>query len=174
MRDGALPLLVIGGGALGALALRPKRAEARSAAPRLFELGRPTPPEVRTVVSSGWARPRGDRLHRALDIPLPVGTPICAVDSGVVSRVQREDVGDAGRWIGVRHPSGLTSRYIHLSRTLVTLDDQAARGEVIGFSLTRSTRKPASFAACVLATTSSASLKRSRSHSSWAHELVAR
>ncbi len=133
MRDGALPLLVIGGGALGALALRPKRAEARSA-PRLFELGRPTPAEVKTIVSSGWARPRGDRLHRALDLPLPVGTPIRAVDGGIVTRVQREAVGDAGRWIGVRHSSGMTSRYMHLSRTLVALDDQVARGEVIGFS----------------------------------------
>src|SRR5690606_4256883 len=109
-------------------------ASPRGRLARLFELGRPTPPTVPTIVSSGWSRPRGDRLHRALDIPLPVGTPVRAVDGGVVVRVQRVDTGDAGRWIAIRHPSGLTSRYLHLSRTLVDLDDQVARGDVIGFS----------------------------------------
>ena len=134
MRDSALPILVIGGGALGLLALRPKRAEAARRTPRLFDLGRPMPVDVRTVVSSGWARPRGDRLHRALDIPVPVGTPIRAVDAGVVVRAKREDVGDAGRWVGVRHASGMTSRYIHLSKVLVDLDAQVERGHVIGLS----------------------------------------
>ncbi len=137
MRDRAFPWLTIAGGALTAIALQPSAARAagrRREARRLFDFGRPTPLEVRTIVSSGWARPRGERLHRALDIPLPVGTPIRAVDAGTVIRVQREDVSDAGRWIGVRHATGMTSRYMHLSRTLVELGDRVARGEVIGFS----------------------------------------
>lgn len=133
MRDRALPLLAIGGGALGLLALRPSRAQARPSA-RLFELGRPTAPDVRTIVSGGWARPRHDRLHRALDLPLPVGTAIRAIDRGLAVRVQREDAGDAGRWVGIRHPSGMTSRYLHLSKVAVTLDDQVERGQVIGYS----------------------------------------
>ncbi len=137
MRDRPWPWLTLAGGALTALALQPSRARAasqRRPAPPHFTLGRPTPTTVRTIVSSGWARPRSDRLHRALDIPLPVGTPILAVDRGVVVRVQRVDTGDAGQWLAIRHPSGLTSRYLHLSRTLVDLDDQVDRGQVIAFS----------------------------------------
>jgi hypothetical protein len=133
MTDSALPWIAIGGGALGLLVLRPRRAAAARGG-RLFALGRPTPTDVRTIVSSGWARPRGERLHRALDLPVPVGTPIHAVDAGVVVRVQREAAGDAGRWVGVRHASGLTSRYLHLSKPLVELDDQVERGAVIGLS----------------------------------------
>ena len=45
------------------------------------------PDDVRLVVSSGWSRPRdGGRSHRAIDIPLPAGTPILAIDDGVVVR----------------------------------------------------------------------------------------
>lgn len=133
MRDGVLPLLLVGGGALGLIAMRPGIAAAGSSG-RLFDLGRPTHPDVQTIVSSGWARPRGDRIHRALDIPMPVGTPIHSVDAGVVVRAKREDVGDAGIWVGVRHSSGLISRYIHLSKTLVALDARIERGDVIGLS----------------------------------------
>lgn len=136
MPDREFPWLTLAGGALTALALHPTVEAAPRARPSagLFDLGRPTPEDVRTIVSSGWSRPRGGRLHRAIDIPLPVGTPIRAIDRGVVIRVQRIDAGDAGRWIAIRHPSGLTSRYLHLSRTLVDLDDPVERGDVIGFS----------------------------------------
>jgi murein DD-endopeptidase MepM/ murein hydrolase activator NlpD len=87
--------------------------------------GRPVPSEVRAVVASGWASPRGAgptlRLHRGLDIGFPIGVPILAIDHGVVTRVQSQDIGDASSWTAVRHPSGITSRYIHLSRTLVAV-----------------------------------------------------
>ncbi|MCA9675603.1 MAG: peptidoglycan DD-metalloendopeptidase family protein [Myxococcales bacterium] len=131
MDDRAVCWLLLGGGALGLVALRPRRAAASG---RLFALARPTPADVRTVVSSGWARPRGDRLHRALDLPVPLGTPIHAVDAGIVVRVQGEDAGDAGRWVGIRHPSGLTSRYLHLSKPLVELDARVERDAVVGLS----------------------------------------
>jgi murein DD-endopeptidase MepM/ murein hydrolase activator NlpD len=89
-------------------------------------------------VASGWASPRGTgstrRLHRALDIGLPIGTPILAVDEGIVTYVQSQDIGDAGIWTAIRHPSGVTSRYIHLSRTLVKLGQRVQRGERIGLS----------------------------------------
>jgi hypothetical protein len=138
-----LPLIL--GGAAGAFALAQvlgarrdahaatSPSHARAFAP-LFDLGRPVPTDVRAIVSSGWARPRGSRLHRALDIPLATGTPILAVDAGTVVRVDADERGDAGRWIGVRHASGLTSRYLHLSRTLVEVGQAVARGERIGLS----------------------------------------
>jgi hypothetical protein len=89
---------------------------------------------VKTIVSSGWARPRGKRLHRALDLPVPVGTPIHAIDEGRVVRVEPTDRGDAGIWVGVEHPSGLVSRYLHFSRADVVLGQWVERGAVLGLS----------------------------------------
>lgn len=139
MKERHLPLIL--GGAAGAFALASvfgRRANAAptapSVAPPLFELGRPVAADVHAMVSSGWARPRGDRLHHALDIPMPEGTPVLAIDAGTVIRVKTEAKGDAGRWVGVRHPSGLVSRYLHLSRPLVERGQIVARGERLGLS----------------------------------------
>jgi murein DD-endopeptidase MepM/ murein hydrolase activator NlpD len=99
-----------------------------------FDLGRPVPDDVRAIVSSGWSRPRGDRLHRALDIPLAVGTPVLAIADGDVIRAQRTPSGDAGIWVAVRHPSGLVSRYLHLSTANVAEGARVRRGDVIGRS----------------------------------------
>ena len=104
----------------------------------LLSFGRPVPADVRAVLGSGWANPRGigptRRLHRAIDIGLPIGTPILAVDEGIVTLVQSQNIGDAGIWTAIRHPSGISSRYIHLSRTLVKVGQQVQRGERIGLS----------------------------------------
>lgn len=130
MTAGKLSFPVVALGAAGAFALfslfRPRGASAAPAtapagtaspAPSSgFTFGRPVPSNVRAIATSGWSRPRGDRLHRALDIPLPTGTPILAIDDGVVVRVRHTDVNDAGKWVGVRHPSGVVSRYLHLSK----------------------------------------------------------
>jgi murein DD-endopeptidase MepM/ murein hydrolase activator NlpD len=117
-------------------AAEPPRAPS-SPALRL-DFGRPVPAGVRAIVGSGWASPRGTgptrRLHRALDIGLPIGTPILAVDEGVVTYVQSQDIGDAGIWTAIRHPSGISSRYIHLSRTHVNVGQLVQRGERIGLS----------------------------------------
>ena len=117
-------------------AAEPPRAPS-SPALRL-DFGRPVPAGVRTILGSGWANPRGTgatrRLHRAIDIGLPIGTPILAVDEGVVTHVQSKDIGDAGIWTAIRHPSGISSRYIHLSRTFVEVGQLVQRGEQIGLS----------------------------------------
>ncbi len=139
MKERHLPVIL--GGAAGAFALASlfgRRAAAAPEAPDLaaplFELGRPVATDVHALVSSGWARPRGDRLHRALDIPMSEGTPVLAVDAGTVIRAKTTATGDAGRWVGVRHASGLISRYIHLSRTLVSVGQVVARGDKVGLS----------------------------------------
>lgn len=117
-------------------AAEPPRAP--SSSPFRLDFGRPVPAGVRAVLGSGWANPRGTgpnrRLHRAIDIGLPIGTPILAVDEGVVTYVQSQDIGDAGIWTAIRHPSGISSRYIHLSRTLVKVGQLVQRGERIGLS----------------------------------------
>lgn len=148
MSAGKLSFPVVALGAASAFALfslfRPRGA---SAAPMTgpapvheptpstgFTFGRPVPSNVRAIATSGWSRPRGDRLHRALDIPLPTGTPILAIDDGIVVRVRHTDVNEAGKWVGVRHPSGVVSRYLHLSKAGVELGQVVRRGDVVGLS----------------------------------------
>jgi murein DD-endopeptidase MepM/ murein hydrolase activator NlpD len=106
-----------------------------TATPEMLRFGRPAPDDVRLVVSSGWSRPRdGGRSHHAIDIPLPVGTPILAIDDGIVVRAQTSDQGAAGKWVGVKHPSGITSRSMHLSRVDVRVGQQIRCGERLGLS----------------------------------------
>lgn len=98
--------------------------------------GRPVPAGVRAVGMSGWGRPRpGGILHPGLDLPLPVGTPVLAMADGVAIRVQPTDDGDAGGIrIAIRHPSGLVSRYMHLSHAGVTVGQSVRKGQAIAQS----------------------------------------
>jgi murein DD-endopeptidase MepM/ murein hydrolase activator NlpD len=113
---------------------KPQTAAAPPSSRSSLAFGRPVPTSVRALVSGGWARPRGERIHRALDIPVPVGTPIWAIDAGWVSRAQTEDESDAGIWVGVLHDSGVTSRYLHLSECKVEPGQRVARGDVLGLA----------------------------------------
>lgn len=103
-----------------------------------FDFGRPVAADVRAIVASGWASPRGTgasrRLHRGLDIGLPIGTPILAIDGGTVTHVDNRNIGNSGLWIAIRHESGIASRYFHLSRTLVKVGQHVQRGERIALS----------------------------------------
>jgi murein DD-endopeptidase MepM/ murein hydrolase activator NlpD len=150
VKDDRFPLPLVALGAAGAFGLaallRPRAAGAASSATAppleappppeapapLFTFGRPFPTNVRAVVSSGWLAPRKGRLHRGLDIGGPTGTPILALDEGVVTRAVTVDRSDAGLWVAVQHPPGVTSRYIHLSRVLVTVGQRVQRGDAIG------------------------------------------
>lgn len=97
---------------------------------------KPVPDNVFAEVMSGWGRPRaGGKEHSGLDILLPIGKPVVAMAAGQVIRVQATDNGgSAGIFIVIRHPSGISSRYIHLGRADVTLNQQVAKGQVIGLS----------------------------------------
>ena len=149
MSDDRFPVPLLALGAAGAFAvaalLRPRKADASPSTVTpspgrspsmgtgpLFDFGRPLPADVRAVVSSGWLESRGDRLHRGFDISAAKGTPILAIDDGEVTRAVRIDRSDAGLWVSVRHSSGVTSRYLHLSRVLVNVGQMVRRGETVG------------------------------------------
>lgn len=95
-------------------------------------LGRVAPSNVSLTVLDGWrVRPP---LHGALDIPIPVGTPIFAAADGVATRVSPTDSSDAGIFVALTHPSGLVSRYLHFSKALVSQGQRVAKGQQIGLS----------------------------------------
>ena len=68
--------------------------------------------------------------HTGLDFPAQTGTPIRAVDSGIVR--QAVDSGPYGKHIEINHGSGLSSLYAHMSAMLARASDTVKRGQQIG------------------------------------------
>ncbi|WP_434984662.1 peptidoglycan DD-metalloendopeptidase family protein [Vreelandella zhaodongensis] len=70
--------------------------------------------------------------HNGTDFAMPVGTPIIAPANGRVERVGNHHA--AGRYIEVRHDNGYRTRYLHLSRPLVSQGERVEMGERIALS----------------------------------------
>ncbi|MEU0813073.1 peptidoglycan DD-metalloendopeptidase family protein [Streptomyces mirabilis] len=75
---------------------------------------------------SMWASGR----HTGLDFPAPIGTPVRAVQSGIVSDVSSS--GPYGNHLQINHGGGLSSLYAHLSQILTGLNKHVSQGDVIG------------------------------------------
>lgn len=70
------------------------------------------------------------RIHRGLDIGVPIGTPILAVHAGVVTYVRFSDTG-YGNYIVVENAEGLRSVYAHCDTITAVLGQSVYQGEVI-------------------------------------------
>ena len=68
--------------------------------------------------------------HLGVDFRGATGAPIRAANAGVVALVDNFFLG--GNVVYIDHGGGLTTGYLHLSRTLVHVGDEVARGQVIG------------------------------------------
>jgi murein DD-endopeptidase MepM/ murein hydrolase activator NlpD len=75
-------------------------------------------------------KPTGD-IHGGLDQRSPTGTPIHAVEGGVVKIVREWNL--HGRTVGVDHGQGLESMYLHMSKFAVTEGATVKKGDVIGY-----------------------------------------
>ena len=71
-------------------------------------------------------------FHSGIDFAVTTGTPIRATGAGTVIHAGRN--GGYGRMVEIRHASGLTTRYAHLSRVLVSKGQKVTPGAVIGKS----------------------------------------
>jgi murein DD-endopeptidase MepM/ murein hydrolase activator NlpD len=82
----------------------------------------------------GYMRVTGayDIAHKGTDFKAPPGTPVMALNRGVVRLVQ--DFPTYGNTIVVDHGLGLMSFYMHLSKVGVTQGQTVERGQVIGVS----------------------------------------
>jgi murein DD-endopeptidase MepM/ murein hydrolase activator NlpD len=76
------------------------------------------------------AHRNGRRLHEGIDLWAPVGTQVLACRSGVVLRATRNR--GMGKYIILRHRSGITTIYGHLSEIYVKQNDVVRQGKVIG------------------------------------------
>jgi hypothetical protein len=68
--------------------------------------------------------------HLGVDFRGAQGAPIRAANSGVVALVDHFFLG--GNVVYIDHGGGLTTGYLHLSKTLVAVGDHVARGQIIG------------------------------------------
>jgi hypothetical protein len=72
------------------------------------------------------------RGHNAVDIAMPIGIDLWAVDSGIISQVGFDPPG-YGNYVMIQHPWG-ESLYAHLSQVNVRTGQQVGRGQGIGQS----------------------------------------
>jgi murein DD-endopeptidase MepM/ murein hydrolase activator NlpD len=103
--------------------------------------------DARTDYADGFAWPAGGRIsgvygsqrilngeprrpHYGLDIAAPTGSPVYAPADGVVT-LAHPDMYFSGGTIVLDHGQGLSSSFLHLSRTLVEAGDTVRRGELI-------------------------------------------
>ena len=89
----------------------------------------PTPSRV--VTSNFGYRARWGRQHKGLDIKVYIGDTIRAAFSGKV-RIVRYEAGGYGKYVVIRHNNGLETIYGHLSKQLVSEDQEVRAGEPIG------------------------------------------
>lgn len=86
--------------------------------------------------------PRNDGVGLyAIDIDMPIGTPVYAIRSGLVVAIE-EDFSDDDHadfhenWVMVRHVDGTVARYIHLTTNgaLVDVGTSVTQGQQVGLS----------------------------------------
>jgi murein DD-endopeptidase MepM/ murein hydrolase activator NlpD len=71
--------------------------------------------------------------HRAIDIAVPVGTPLRPLAAGVVTAV-RPNYGDAGNQLEIDYGGGWLTRYDHLSAFACRVGDHVAYPDVVAYS----------------------------------------
>jgi murein DD-endopeptidase MepM/ murein hydrolase activator NlpD len=72
-----------------------------------------------------------DKLHRGIDIGAPVGTPIMAVNDGVVAYADN-GVNGYGNLLVIVHVDGSTTFSAHCSAIYVFAGQKVARGQIVG------------------------------------------
>jgi murein DD-endopeptidase MepM/ murein hydrolase activator NlpD len=81
--------------------------------------------------------------HNAIDIGMPIGTPLHAALSGVVLGTGNTDLShdsaghqclSFGKWVMIKHANGLNTMYAHLSQIGVSAGQAVSTGDVIGYS----------------------------------------
>jgi len=77
--------------------------------------------------------PRNGRFHLGLDIGAAHGVDIFAADSGTVITAKYNE-GGLGYYVVISHGNGITTLYGHLSSYIVSVGDNVAKGQVIGYN----------------------------------------
>lgn len=87
-------------------------------------------PTTSRVLTSNFGA-RWGRQHKGLDIKVYIGDTIRAAFSGKV-RVVKYEARGYGKYVVIRHNNGLETIYGHMSKQLVTEDEEVRAGDPIG------------------------------------------
>ena len=87
-------------------------------------------PTTSRVLTSNFGA-RWGRQHKGLDIKVYIGDTIRAAFSGKV-RIVRYEARGYGKYVVIRHHNGLETIYGHMSKQLVTEDQEVRAGDPIG------------------------------------------
>lgn len=82
------------------------------------------------IVGDGWGADRGSRSHMGIDLGGERGTPIRAIEDGVIDRTKRQDNG--ALQIVMKGESGAKFYYGHMDKVLVDGGQRVRAGDVIG------------------------------------------
>jgi murein DD-endopeptidase MepM/ murein hydrolase activator NlpD len=76
--------------------------------------------------------------HTGIDLAASPGTPVMAADNGIVVATGNTDeicpYASFGKWVFIKHPTGLGTLYAHLSTIGTSAGASVTRGQVIGYS----------------------------------------
>lgn len=75
---------------------------------------------------------KSSTFHRGNDYPFPGGTPVLAVDSGVILRSGNTGTTGNGQFIEIDHGNGVRTVYLHLSKRIAVMQQRVSKGQVIG------------------------------------------
>lgn len=89
------------------------------------------PTESRKITDIFGYRPRRRRMHSGLDIKVQTGDTIYAAFDGKV-RITNYQRRGYGHYVVIRHNNGIETLYAHLSKKLVTEDQNVKAGDPIG------------------------------------------
>ncbi|HKA82273.1 MAG TPA: peptidoglycan DD-metalloendopeptidase family protein [Acidimicrobiales bacterium] len=94
----------------------------------------PVPAPHQATFSDDWHACRDGcrRRHKGNDIFAPEGSPIVAVEAGVIAKVDGTDDSNGGLSIWLRGDSGVAYWYAHNSANYVTAGQRVGRGQLIG------------------------------------------
>jgi murein DD-endopeptidase MepM/ murein hydrolase activator NlpD len=84
---------------------------------------------ARGVFTSGFGM-RWGRMHKGIDIAGPIGTPIMAAATGIVTFAGWNS-GGYGNLVEIEHPDGSLTRYAHNHRILVSPGQEVIQGQLI-------------------------------------------
>jgi predicted chitinase/murein DD-endopeptidase MepM/ murein hydrolase activator NlpD len=94
----------------------------------------PVPAPYEASFSDDWHACRDGcrRKHKGNDIFAPEGSPLVAVEAGVIAKVDGTDDSNGGLSIWLRGDSGVAYWYAHNSANYVTAGQRVGRGQLIG------------------------------------------
>ena len=73
----------------------------------------------------------GFRAHSGVDLAAPMGTPVRATSSGVISRASWN--GGYGLFVSLENGKGVQTRYGHMSRLAVYAGQRVKKGDILGY-----------------------------------------